>query len=97
VRVYFNARTLQDVKTISRGNALIPSPALTVTIEEATQALGKPKAWLIDLARRDVIPSLRVGSRVYVNVQAVSAVIDRLAGTSTYSGGTFQPELAGQQ
>jgi hypothetical protein len=76
---------------------LTTRPALTVTIEDAAEVLGKPKRWLIDLARRDVIPSLRVGQRVYVNVQAVSAVIDRLAGTSTYSGGTFQPELAGQQ
>jgi hypothetical protein len=68
---------------------LIPS-ALTVTIEDAAEHLGKPKRWLIDLARRDVIPSLRVGQRIYVNVQAVSAVIDRLAASSTYTGGTFQ-------
>jgi hypothetical protein len=63
--------------------------ALTVTIEDAAEHLGKPKRWLIDLARRDVIPSLRVGQRIYVNVAAVSAVIDRLAASSTYTGGTF--------
>jgi hypothetical protein len=88
------------VKTISRGNALIgqqepePRPA---TLHEAARILKLPQWRIVELAKAGTIPCLRYGPRTFFDLDAVRAVLARLAASSTYTGGTFQPELAGQQ
>lgn len=54
---------------------------LTMTVEEASEALGISRSLAYELVRRGEIPSLRLGRRVVVPVRALENLV-RQAGAA---------------
>ncbi|MGH9235612.1 MAG: helix-turn-helix domain-containing protein [Acidimicrobiales bacterium] len=49
---------------------------LTMTVEEASEALGISRSLAYVLVRRGELPSLRLGRRIVVPVRALEALVD---------------------
>jgi len=50
---------------------------LTMTVEEASEALGISRSLAYELVRRGEIPSLRLGRRIVVPVDALEDLVER--------------------
>jgi excisionase family DNA binding protein len=50
---------------------------LTMTVEEASEALGISRSLAYELVRRGEIPSLRLGRRIVVPVHALDNLVER--------------------
>jgi excisionase family DNA binding protein len=50
---------------------------LTITVEEASEALGISRSLAYELVRRGEIPSLRLGRRIVVPVRALEDLVER--------------------
>jgi len=50
---------------------------LTMTVEEASEALGISRSLAYELVRRGEIPSLRLGRRIVVPVRALEDLVER--------------------
>jgi excisionase family DNA binding protein len=49
---------------------------LTMSVEEASEALGISRSLAYELVRRGVLPSLRLGRRIVVPVRALDELVD---------------------
>jgi excisionase family DNA binding protein len=49
---------------------------LTMSVEEASEALGISRSLAYELARRGQIPSLRLGRRIVVPVRALEDLVE---------------------
>jgi excisionase family DNA binding protein len=49
---------------------------LTMSVEEASEALGISRSLAYELVRRGVLPSLRLGRRIVVPVRALDDLVD---------------------
>jgi excisionase family DNA binding protein len=49
---------------------------LTMSVEEASEALGISRSLAYELVRRGVLPSLRLGRRIVVPVRALEELVD---------------------
>jgi Helix-turn-helix domain len=58
-----------------------------LTVEEFASAAGLSRAAAYDYARRDLIPTLRLGRRIFVMKTALSAREDRLIAGATVAVG----------
>jgi excisionase family DNA binding protein len=50
---------------------------LTMTVEEASEALGISRSLAYELVRQGEIPSLRLGRRIVVPVRALENLVER--------------------
>ena len=52
------------------------SQRLTMSVEEASEALGISRSLTYELVRRGELPSLRLGRRIVVPVRALESLVD---------------------
>ena len=52
---------------------------LTMSVEEASEALGISRSLAYELVRRGEIPSLRLGRRIVVPVRGLEALVEQAA------------------
>jgi excisionase family DNA binding protein len=57
--------------------ATIRPQRLTMTVEEASEALGISRSLAYELVRQGEIPSLRLGRRIVVPVRALENLVER--------------------
>ena len=58
------------------GKAILPQGKMLISIKEASEVLGLSRPMVTQLTHRDDFPSVRIGSRILINVKKLQEWLD---------------------